>query len=91
MKCAVRNVESSDEKAEIFPEILLTPRTHKVINHLFFSPPRISNVVGLGGSQKRLSSWQQRQEIHEMTPAMRPAVGCISVVELIMEMLLFFS
>lgn len=37
MKCAKRNVESSDEKVEIFPGILLVPRTSKNHKSLFFN------------------------------------------------------
>lgn len=45
MKCAMRIVESSDEKVEIFPVILLMPRTSKIINHFLKSKTLLGFVL----------------------------------------------
>lgn len=78
MKCAMRNVDSSNEKVERFPVILSTPRTSKKnkqkkqnINQLFI----IWNIIRSGGGQKhqRFPAWRRCKK-HEVTLAMGTAV-----------------
>lgn len=92
MKCAMRNVESSNEKVERFPVILLTPRTSKKkkknINQLFI----IWNIIRSGGGQmrQRFPAWRRCKKIwSDLSDG--DCCGCISAVEMIMEIVQFLK
>lgn len=80
------NAESSNEKVERFPVILLMSWTSKIINHFFL----IWNIIRFfGGGQKTLSVTMMRTIWSDLSSV--DCCGCISVVELIMEIVVFFN